>query len=219
MPKKGFRHSEESKKRISDAKRREKMRPPLQPLLCGCGCGKYAAVDERRNRVSKFVSGHNAKVAHPMQGKHHTAEARAKLAEYTGAKGSAYTHGWSQTPTYRSWNAMRSRCRNESNASYPQYGGRGITVCERWDKSFENFLEDMGPRPSPDYEIDREDPDGNYEPGNCRWITRAENQARKRSAWPTRRAKSAERIERILLSVQLEEANSDAQAPVADSAP
>lgn len=216
MPKKGFRHSEETKKQISEAKRREKGRAPLQPLPCGCGCGEYAAVDERRNRVSKFLSGHSSRVSHPMQGKHHTDEARAKLASYTGAKGSAYTHGWSGTPTYKSWNAMRSRCRDEGNASYLQYGGRGITVCERWETSFENFLEDMGARPSLDYEIDREDPDGNYEKANCRWITRAENQARKRSSWPARRAKSAERIERVLLSVQLEEAGGDAKGATAE---
>lgn len=164
------------------------------PQLCACGCGEYTSVDERRNRVRKFVSGHNSRANHPMQGKHHTDEVRAKLASYTGERVSSYRHGWSQTPTYKSWNAMRSRCRDESNASYPLYGGRGITVCERWDTSFENFLEDMGERPGLDYQIDRRDPDGNYEPGNCRWITRAENNARRLDpgGWIKRRAKQAE---------------------------
>jgi hypothetical protein len=64
--------------------------------------------------------------------------------------------------------------------SYPQYGGRGITVCERWRSDFSAFLADMGERPSLDHSIDRLDNDGNYEPGNCRWATRSEQQQNKR---------------------------------------
>lgn len=159
------------------------------PQLCACGCGEYAAVDERRNRVSKFVSGHSSRLNHPMKGKHHSDEARARLASYTGEQASSYRHGWSKTPTYSVWSSMRSRCRDVSNGSYALYGGRGITVCERW-QIFENFLEDMGERPSLDHQIDRRDPDGNYEPGNCRWITRAENNARRLDpgGWIRRRA-------------------------------
>jgi hypothetical protein len=159
------------------------------PQLCACGCGEYAAVDERRNRVSKYVSGHNGRVAHGMTGKHHTEETRARLASYTGENTSAYRHGWTKTPTHVSWKSMIGRCRDITNASYPTYGGRGITVCERW-LVFENFLEDMGERPSLDYQLDRRDPDGNYEPANCRWITRAENNARRADpgGWIKRRA-------------------------------
>jgi len=164
----------------------------LEPPLCACGCGEFATVDERRSRVSKFRPGHNSKCDHPMKGKRHSEEAKAKLASYNGEKGSSFKHGKSDTLAFRSWTAMRSRCRDEGNGSYQYYGGRGITVCERWE-SFENFLADMGQRPSRDYVIDREDPDGNYEPGNCRWITKAENQARKRNGWPTRRANQAAR--------------------------
>lgn len=124
-----------------------------------------------------------------MKGKNHTEETRATLASYSGEKASNYRHGWSNTPTYRSWTAMHSRCRDPRNASYPLYGARGITVCERWE-SFENFLEDMGERPSLDHQIDRRDPKGNYGPDNCRWLTRAENNARRQDpgGWITRRA-------------------------------
>ena len=79
------------------------------------------------------------------------------------------------TPEHSVWRGIKKRCYSPRARGYANYGGRGIKVCDRWRESFAAFYADMGPRPSPDHQIDRY-PDGNgdYEPGNCRWATRAE---------------------------------------------
>lgn len=81
------------------------------------------------------------------------------------------THGQYDTPVYRTWLAMKARCLRPTHEAYPDYGGRGITICERWKDSFENFHSDMGDPPGPQYSIERNDVNGNYEPGNCKWAT------------------------------------------------
>jgi hypothetical protein len=86
------------------------------------------------------------------------------------------------TPEYRAWCDLRARCNNPNFKQWADYGGRGIKVCDRW-ASYAAFLADMGRRPSPKHSIDRwPNPDGDYEPGNCRWATRKEQRHNRRSS-------------------------------------
>jgi len=94
-------------------------------------------------------------------------------------------HGMTKTREYNSWQSMLSRCNNPKNMQYRNYGGRGITVCDEWKNSFENFLKDMGERPE-NTSLDRIDVNGNYSPNNCRWATKAEQARNKRQTiWIT----------------------------------
>ena len=101
-------------------------------------------------------------------------------------------------PEYKIWDGIKQRCLNETSHAYHRYGGRGITICDRWTghDGFNNFIADMGPRPEPksEYSIDRVDNHGNYEPSNCRWATWKEQHNNKRTNLSYRTSISEESI-------------------------
>lgn len=123
----------------------------------------------------------------------YTCSAKAKAAARGGLRDRNHPQwrgGISRHPLYHIWQAMKDRCLNPRNSRYRHYGGRGITVCPQWVNSFEQFLADVGEKPSPELSIDRIDNDGNYEPGNVRWATKSQQSANTR-----RRASAA--VERV----------------------
>jgi hypothetical protein len=125
--------------------------------LCACSCGKEVVA-----RGMDLRSGHRLACA---KDGHYWRPTRG-----TGYQG---------IPEYKTWTGMIERCRGKTGKKCRDYGGRGIKVCERWRKSFPDFLADMGPKPEANFTIERKDVNGNYEPDNCIWIP-MKDQARNR---------------------------------------
>lgn len=128
---------------------------------CKCDCGNNHIARTTLLRNGKVKSCGCLKKDNPLKVRH------------------GHTRGRRETRVHKSWSGMMSRCYNSSHKRFTDWGGRGITVCERWH-TFENFLADMG-EPPKGKSIDRRDNNGNYEPGNCKWSTPLEQGSNKRS--------------------------------------
>lgn len=135
--------------------------------LCQCDCGKRKQIV-----VPSLLTG-NTKSCGCIAKEWSAGLSKTYLTKH------GHSSGGGNTSIYNRWLAIRRRCNNPGNWQFPDYGGRGIKVCPAWNDSFEQFLKDVGEPPFPGATLDRENNNGNYEPGNVRWATRSQ-QARNR---------------------------------------
>lgn len=133
--------------------------------ICDCDCGGLSVVrtDGLRGGTSRSCGCLSVDTARAVHTKHGNAS------------------GGSVSPEYQAWLNMRARCSGGQPECWKNYGGRGISVCQKWQESFEAFLDHVGPRPAKGFELDRIDNDRDYEPGNVRWVTKSQNNQNRRT--------------------------------------
>jgi len=138
--------------------------------LCRCSCSNKTEFYVRKDSL---LNGHTKSCG---------CLNKEKIAVYGKLKNKhGESYGKNRTLEYNCWQVMIQRCTNEKNPNYSRYGGRGITVCDRWLKSFENFISDMGRKPKKEYSIERVDVNGNYCPENCIWIPMSDQHKNRRN--------------------------------------
>lgn len=139
----------------------ERINPKRPRYKCLCDCGKTSNVEGRHLRAKTILS------------------CGCLASEKLGNR--SRTHGLTESPEYLTWCGIKRRCLNKNDARYPDYGGRGISICNSWANSFEAFLKDMGGKPTLAHSIERIDYNKGYDKFNCKWITMASQAKNRRS--------------------------------------